>query len=133
MQAYWDASAALALIFDEAHSAHARLAQSQFSIATAWSWTRVEIEAGVARRDRTGSYRLHLDALLARIIWFDLNPANYSAAIALNYRHRLRAAGAGHLFCLRQAQKIDATLTLVCFDAELCAAARAEKLRVWSP
>jgi predicted nucleic acid-binding protein len=133
MQAYWDASAALALIFDEVHSPAARKAQTEFAVMTAWSWTRVEIEAGAARRDRSGSRRAAIAAMLSRITWLDLNEYDYSAVITLNLSHRLRASDAGHLFCLRRIQQLDPAIALVCFDTELCAAARAAKLRVWSP
>lgn len=133
MQAYWDASAALALVFEEIHSAAARKAQTEFAVMTAWSWTRVEIEAGAARRDRSGSRRAAIAAMLSRITWLKLDEHDYPAIITLNQSHRLRAADAGHLFCLRRIHQLDSTVTLVCFDADLCAAARAAKIRVWSP
>lgn len=56
-----------------------------------------------------------------------------AAVVALNRRHRLRAADAGHLYYFHRLSLVHPDAQLVCFDTELCAAARAAKLRVWSP
>lgn len=61
-----------------------------------------------------------------------LGAADWPAVIELNKRHALRAADAGHPYCLRRLTKLDPALTLVSFDDELVRAARREKLRVWS-
>lgn len=132
MHAYWDASAALALIFREPHTAVALRAQEECTSAVAWSWGRVEIEAGIARRGGPRFDRAGVDAMLSRMSWMELGNADWPAVIELNKRHGLRAADVGHLYCMRRLSRLDPALTLVCFDEELVRAARREKLRVWS-
>lgn len=133
MRAYWDTSALLALLFDEPLTARARSARALFTENHAWSWLRIEAEAGAVRRDPGESWRAFLDPLLLATHWLEIPPAEHPAVLALNRRHRLRAAAAGHLYCFKRLSLVHPTAQLVCFDAELCAAARAEKLRVWSP
>lgn len=132
MKAYWDASALLALIFDEPHTEAAVKARSVTAEIFAWSWLGVELAAGCARRRANARQRATADHFLARAFWHELLPSDYSAVAARNETWRLRAADAGHLFAFQRLARVDPMITLVCFDRELTAAARAEKLRVWS-
>lgn len=133
MKAYWDASALLALIFNESHSAHAALARAQTREMFAWSWARVEISAGSARRRADDHQRALLDQIVARMHWHELKSSDYPDLARANDTWRLRAADSGHLFAFRRLAQAEPGLSLVCFDTELRAAARAAKLRVWSP
>lgn len=71
MYAYWDASAALALIFTEPHTAAAVRAQAECATAVAWSWGRVEIEAGIARRGGPRFDRSGVEVMWERMCWMD--------------------------------------------------------------
>jgi predicted nucleic acid-binding protein len=133
MRAYWDTSALLALLFDEPHTARARTASALCTEIHSWSWLRIEAEAGASRREPSEIWRASLDPLLRTVRWLEISPSEHSSLLTLNRRHRLRAADAGHLYCFSRLSLVHPQAQLVCFDAELCAAARAEKLRVWSP
>jgi predicted nucleic acid-binding protein len=133
MLAYWDTSAVAALIYPEAHSPLAKEANSLTTRSFAWRWMRVEIECALTRRGCAADQRDRLEAWLSVFTWLDLAPVEHPGLVELNRRHRLRAAYAGHLFVFRRTAEIVGDLTLVSFDAELLAAARAERLRVWSP
>lgn len=133
MKAYWDASAVLALIFNEPNSAAASLARERTREVYAWSWMRVELAAGCARRRAHAGQRAALDRFLTRTYWIDIPSADFATVASANETWRLRAPDAGHLFALRRLAQVDPSTTLVCFDVELAAAARAEGLRVWSP
>jgi hypothetical protein len=133
MRAYWDASAVLALIFIEADSKGACSARDQTREVYAWSWMQVELATGLSRRGASPSQADALTRFTERVFWLDLPATDFPAMAKANETWRLRSADAGHLYCFQQAAQILPDLHLVCFDRELSAAARAEKLRVWKP
>jgi predicted nucleic acid-binding protein len=133
MIAYWDTSAVIALIFSEEHSAAAELAKKTTTQYYAWHWLHVEACCAIERRRGGSSAHAKLKLWCADATWLDLPVADHPALLAFNQRHRLRAADAGHLHCFQRAAHVLPDLVLVSFDAELTAAARAEKLRVFSP
>jgi hypothetical protein len=133
MIAYWDTSALLALVFKEIHTPAALQANATATANYAWRWLEVEARAGLLRRRATESAWAELQVHLHSITWLDLPVADHPALLALNQRHRLRAADAGHLHCFQRAAHVLPDLVLVSFDAELTAAARSEKLRLFAP
>jgi len=98
-----------------------------------WDWMRVEAETAMRRRNAPQPAFKSLQVLLQSFHWLSVTPADYEAVCSLNSRHRLRAADAGHLFCLHRAAKVFPEIQLVGFDHDLAAAARMENLNVWSP
>jgi len=133
MISYWDTSAAVALFFNEPHTAEAVRARALFTTAYMWSWGRVEMETACLRRAGAATRLASIRAFAADVSFHPIEPGELPAVLALNLRHRLRASDAGHLFCFQQISLVHPSAQLVCFDAELCAAARAAKLRVWPP
>jgi predicted nucleic acid-binding protein len=133
MHAYWDTSALLALVVQEAHSADALKVEPLVTLNYAWEWMRVEAEAGLHRRQASESRFHALARHLRDIRWLTIARADHAAIGELNRRHRLRAADAGHLYCLMRATQTIPDIQLISFDQELTTAARAEGLRVWAP
>lgn len=133
MIAYWDTSALLSLVFNEVHTPDALRANAIATTNYAWRWMEIEARAGLLRRRASEAAWAELQLHLNSMTWLDLPATEHPALLALNQRHRLRAVDAGHLHCFQRAARVLPDLTLVCFDAELTAAARAEKLRVFAP
>jgi predicted nucleic acid-binding protein len=133
MIAYWDTSAVLALILQEPHSPEAVRASEIVTLNYAWDWLRVEAESGLRRRQATEESFEALARHLQSFRWISLGRADFPAINSLNARHRLRAADAGHLYCLKQAAHILPEIRFVGFDRELTAAVQAEHLPVWTP
>ena len=136
---YWDASALVPLIVAEPVSnvMRERLAEDD-RIAT-WAWSYTEIVSAVERRARDGAIsRDQRSSVLQRLLlladsWDEVTDilAVRSRANSLLARHPLRAADAGQLGAalLLQEQLVN-SLTFVCLDRKLSAAARLEGLHV---
>lgn len=133
MIAYWDTSALLPLILQEPHTAAAVEAAALVTLNYGWDWMQVEAEAALRRRNAPHSAVKSLRTQLQSFHWLSVTPTDHDMVCSLNSRHRLRAADAGHLFCLRRVAHVFPEIQFVCFDKELSAAARAERVRVWSP
>jgi hypothetical protein len=133
MIAYWDTSALLPLLLQEPHTPAVLEAAGLVTLNYSWDWMRVEAEAAMRRRNAPQPAFKSLQVLLQSFHWLSVTPADYEAVCSLNSRHRLRAADAGHLFCLHRAAKVFPEIQLVGFDHDLAAAARMENLNVWSP
>ena len=133
MIAYWDTSAVIALIFTETHSRLAEVAKIASSQYYAWRWLHVEAHCAIERRRGVPVAHAKLSLWCSEVKWLDLPATEHPGLLTLNQRHRLRAAAAGHLHCFRRAAHVLPDLTLVCFDDEFNAAARAEKLCVFAP
>lgn len=133
MVLFWDTSAVLALVMQEPHSAEAMAAAAWATESYAWRWLRVEAAAGLARRRATDEHWRRLEEVLA-VLWdVDIPPARFGEVAAANRAWRLRAADAGHLFCFRQLTTVFPGIQMVCFDAEIRAAADLARLPLWSP
>lgn len=130
MKAYWDTSALLKLIYTEPHSDRAVLAQQASQQVFTWDWTRVESNAGVARRGGAHA-RKALLTLLSGVQWIKFDSQQYDSLIELCIRHKLRSADAGHLYCLMKLSEVLGEVTFVCFDSELVKAARKEGIKIF--
>lgn len=73
-----------------------------------------------------------MEGYFLRFQWVSVVSADHAAVRRLNDRHRLRAADAGHLYCLSWIARVLPDIRLVGFDDEVVAAARTEGLNVWS-
>lgn len=137
---YWDASAVVPLVIREPSSDDVRSWLADDSSIVTWFWTRVELTSALERRVREGLLtRRHRRAVLDRFralaeSWDEVTDilAVRSQALSLLARHPLRAADAAQLSCaLLVAEERDpSSLTFVCLDTRLAAAAEAEGLRV---
>ncbi len=132
MNAFWDTSAVLALLFEEPHSAKAVEAARRATASYAWAWLEVETWAGFHRRGGTRTQEASCKRLLSDFSWISFPPEKHPALLALNRRHRLRAGDIGHLYCLRELSRAVGNLTLVCFDEEIVRSARKEGIAVFS-
>lgn len=136
---YWDASALVPLVVAEPKSgATRRWLEDDASIVT-WAWTRVELVSAVERRARQGQItraqrRACLDRFTALAADWDEVADLHSVrarAIPILARHPIRAADAAQLAAaLLVAEDDPASLTFVCLDERLSAAAELEGLRV---
>ena len=136
---YWDASAIVPLVVDEAASLRVRGTLAEDEHIVTWTWTHTEIISAIERRTREGSFsrvqrgealRLFED-LASR--WDEVTDmiAVRSRANALLARHSLRAADAGHLGAALFVQaKSSEPLPFVCLDIRLSTAAGLEGLHV---
>ena len=133
MHLFWDTSAILALIFDEAHSARARQASSMATRSLAWNWLKAEAWSGLVRRKSERIDIEKLNSLLSAIEYLNLETSHMDELCFCNRNWRLRAADAGHLFCFQQASFVLPDLQLVCFDEEMACVARKEGFLLWTP
>lgn len=131
MLAFWDTSALLALIFEEVHSPEAQAANDATDSYFSWRWISVEGRLGWVRRGGDDLQQVFLDRWFANAEYLDVAPGDCAEVIAFGSRHRLRAADAGHLFCLLQVNRIFPDVVFVCFDGDLAAAAKKEGVKVW--
>jgi len=133
MVLFWDTSAVLALVVQEPHATEAMEAAAQATESSAGRWLRVEAAAGLARRRATDEHWRRLEEVLS-VFWdVDIPPPRFGDVATANRAWRLRAADAGHLFCFRQLTTVFPGMQMVCFDAEIRAAAGAAGLPLWSP
>ena len=136
---FWDASAVLPLVIEEAGSELARRWINEDSDVVLWGLTRVEVVSAVERSAREGrlsatarraalerSHRIAGDAHEVT----DLSAVR-SRAVALLARHPLRAADAAQLAAaLLIAETDPASLAMVVLDRRLASAAEREGLHV---
>jgi predicted nucleic acid-binding protein len=136
---FWDSSALVALLVDEADSAPRRQQLQTDSDLAVWWGTPVECESAIQRRFRDGSLSVS-DARLARerladlsATWHEVSPvvAVRTLSRRLLRTHPLRAADALQLaaaLALADAGLND--FIFACADARLAFAAETEGLRV---
>ncbi|MBA3982923.1 MAG: type II toxin-antitoxin system VapC family toxin [Acidimicrobiia bacterium] len=137
---YWDASALVPLVVDEASTDLVRGWLGDDLEIVTWAWTSVELASAVERRVRDGVFtrpqrRQLLDAFgrLARS-WDDVTDVvsvRYRA-ISLLARHPLRAADAAQLGAALVVAGDQPGLPFVCLDERLALAAEQEGLAVLS-
>jgi len=131
MNAFWDTSAVLALIFQEPHTAQAQKAATEVTVAYAWWWLEVEAWSGVVRRNGNNEQRAACRQALNAFAWVNFPRSKTQDLLGFNAKHGLRAADAGHLFCFKELSHAVPGLNLVSFDREMIKAAKREGLLVW--
>ncbi len=132
---YWDASALVPLLVDEAQSGLVRDWLDQDSQIVTSVWSRTEIVSAIERRVRqrllTRSQRRQVLARLHAFAgsWDEVTDALAvrSRATTLLGRHALRAADAGQLgAALLVSEQLAGTLAFACLDQRLASAAELE-------
>jgi hypothetical protein len=132
MHLFWDTSAVIPLVFQEAHSAQAARAHAAARWAFGWSWMRVEAEAALLRRRAGAQHWQELQKLASSFIWLELPPNEESAVRQFNRPLGLRASDAAHLYVFSKASGVDPAMQLVTFDQEMQSAALTCSLPVWT-
>lgn len=139
---FWDSSALLPLLVDEAMGAQVRGWLREDTGILAWWATRVEIASVIARREREGLLSAtEANAACAALqqiagAWEEIAPSEIvrSAAQRLVRNHSLRAADSLQLAAAWIASgQVPAALEIVSLDERLNMAARREGFRVLSP
>ena len=139
---FWDSSALLPLLVDEAMGEQVRGWLREDTGILAWWATRVEIASVIARRERegllSGTEANAACAALQQIAgaWEEIAPSEIvrSAAQRLVRNHSLRAADSLQLAAAWIASgQVPAALEIVSLDERLNMAARREGFRVLSP
>ncbi len=133
MDAFWDSSAILAIVFNEQRSSLAKEAWDSSEYDYAWRWLKVETCSALSRRGASSAQWTYFNDLLKSFRFLDLASNEMDELCAMNRRWRLTAADAGHLFCLQQASFVLPHLEFVCFDDEMISVARKEGFRLWQP
>jgi predicted nucleic acid-binding protein len=128
---FWDTSAFLSLFYTEPHTTAAYSAKEFAEHYMAWDWIQVESHAALARRGFHASQEKNLETLLRYFTYVSIAAEDYLSVAHLAKKHKLRAADAGHLYCLKKAAHLFPKITFVCFDKELVNAAKSEKIPVW--
>ena len=132
MHLFWDTSAIIPLVFQEAHSAQAARAHAAARWAFGWSWMRVEAEAALLRGGAGAQHWQELQKLASSFIWLELPPSEESAVRQFNRPLGLRASDAAHLYVFSKASGVDPAMQLVTFDQEMQSAALTCSLPLWT-
>lgn len=128
---FWDTSALVSLLFQERHTAAALKARDNGKRWIAWDWLQVEVQAAVHRRHGDQEQLRSMKLILDQFQFYSVFPDDHQIICRLLEKHRLRAADAGHLFCLKQAKKMNPDIQFVCFDIALTKAAEVEGIAVF--
>ena len=128
---FWDTSALVSLLFQERHTPLALKARDSGKRCIAWDWLQVEVQAAIHRRRGAQEMLRSMKLMLDQFQFFSVFPDDHQAIGRLLEKHRLRAADAGHLFCLKQAKKMNPEIQFICFDDELNKAAEAEGIEIF--
>jgi hypothetical protein len=121
----------VALVFEEPHSFAAMKAREAAKRYVAWDWIQIEAHAALTRRSAKPDQIRSLQTLLDNFQYIAADSEDYPSIVKILEKHRLRAADAGHLFCLKQAKKLVPEVAFVCFDEELVRAAEREGVKVF--
>ena len=136
---FWDSSAVVPLILEEAVSGHMRDLHGGDRDMLVWWGTLIECHSGLARRERAGlipvEVRTEADRALHELSlhWTEVEPvaAVREVAIRLIGTHDLRAADALQLAAAVLSRSEEPRLLeFVCLDRRLAAAASKEGLAV---
>jgi predicted nucleic acid-binding protein len=136
---FWDSSALVPLVVRQADSGRLRALYRRDPVVAAWWGTRVECESALSRLAREG--KLHRRSVLAArgrldrfaATWHEIQPLDMlrETARRLLRTHDLRAADAVQLAAAWAAcDGRPASLTIVCLDERLTAAAELEGFAV---
>ena len=139
---YWDSSALVPLLVEEASSDALRLLLQDDDNLVTWSWTQTEVVSAIERRCRESNhFRSQRREIMADFssfasFWYKFSemPEIQSRAAELLARYPLRAADAGHLAAaLIYRKRSNEPLEFVCLDKRLAHAAEQEGFRVVLP
>jgi len=132
---FWDSSAIVPLVFEEANSRAVDRALDEDPVVTVWWATPVECVSAAARREREKTHSSDaINSAIARIdelalSWIVVNTSAFVADAArrlLRY-HSLRAADALQLAAaISASNQVPKSLPFVCFDKRLRQAAMRE-------
>ena len=138
---FWDASAIIPLLIDEATTAVMHAAFIDDTEMSVWWATSVECASALARKRHTGGIpapvmeAAHLRLAAFQHVWTEVQPAPSlrENAMRLLQSHDLRAADALQLSAaLVAAEGAPHTLDFVCLDTRLSRAAQREGFRITS-
>lgn len=121
---FWDSSAVVPLLLQEAQSQTAVQAWRDTDVHIAWDWLRVEVEAALIRRKADSATWSQWRLLQKGFTFLRLEGGDISSLLALNRGCGLRAVDAGHLFVFDRLCVELAELSLLTFDQELSGTAR---------
>ena len=136
---FWDASAVVPLLVEEATSATMRARYAEDAELAVWWGSLVECLSAVARRERAGAIAPEVVRVAVSRIhelagsWIEMAPSQdiRETALRLVRSHDLRAADALQLAAALQAAEGQAsTLDFVCLDSRLSGAAAVEGFTV---
>ncbi len=129
---FFDTSAVLPLFVHEPRTQDAQTAYDAVDSIFAWSWMRVEAEAGLLRRRANALVWREWRSWLRHVTWLDLEPTHLDALCSFNRGLALRAADAGHLYVLELALRAVPDMVLITFDGEMQKAAERLQMPVWA-
>jgi predicted nucleic acid-binding protein len=121
---FWDSSAVVPLLFQEAQSQRAMKVWHDTDGHIAWDWLRVEVEAALIRRKAGVEIWSQWRLLQRGFTFLCIDGDEISSLLALNRGFGLRAADAGHLFVFDRLCGQLPELSLLTFDKELSETAR---------
>lgn len=136
---YWDSSAVVPLLIDEASSATVEASLREDPEITAWWGTSIECASAIGRRERSGAMdsaeatRALTDLGRLAAAWAEIPPSERVRDLALRLVrvHDLRAGDALQLAAaLAASEERPETLDLVTFDDRLALAASREGFHV---
>lgn len=130
MQAYWDTSAILALIFEEPNSLDAQVASKQAGNIYMWEWAQVEAESALLRRGAEKQDWDYLNEIFSVVNWVSSDKRLIESVKVANKKWKLRTMDAAHLYIASQLDRVLDNFALVSFDKEMRAAARSDGLKV---
>lgn len=122
LKIFFDTSAVVPLVVEEAHTFKAREVWSRCGEAWAWEWLLLEAEAALSRRKADARSWQNLRTLSGQFRLVSLSPAQFDALRAFNRPLALRAADAAHLFVCERLLGSVPELRLITFDREQAAA-----------
>lgn len=128
---FFDTSAVLPLFLEEPRTHDAQTALREMDSVFAWSWMRVEAEAGLLRRRADTAVWREWRSWIRHVAWLDLEPHHLETLCTFNRGLALRAADAAHLFVLELALRALPGMVLVTFDNEMQKAAERSRMSVW--
>jgi predicted nucleic acid-binding protein len=97
----------------------------------AWSWMRVEVEAGFVRRKAGQEIWREWRKWSQGVYWLHVEAKELDHLCSFNRPLGLRAADAGHLYVCEKMVRVVPDLLLVTFDDEMKRAAKLLGMDIW--
>jgi len=119
MALFWDSSAILPLVFDEAHSPEAWSAWRSGEDHVAWNWMEVETHAALVRRNANEDQFVAWKACLDKIFLLGMAVANHRSVMKKNKEWELPSADAGHVYLFQAFHRNHRNTKMVTFDREM--------------
>lgn len=120
---FWDASALVPLLLEEANSRLVRELWSNTREAHAWDWVLVEVDAALIRRKAGSLIWQDWKKIQLELRMYSIQNEDLRNLRTLNRGMGLRAADAGHLFLYYSLVQRFFELELITFDREMIEAA----------